>query len=270
MKGLLGLIISVTVFSAPAQSGYKLVNGKVYSVIDPGAWTVLTDSLRIIGFAGNDYICLSYKTKTYDAGGRVLRTANPRYIPNRVATTIPGQRLILRNYRGQVSVPVGSDISPPIKAIRTGHMSISQGGDLWTTNSSRSGRSISVSVYDMGVDYFPPPRVLTPAEQEAAAQRHAEQEKKTIQWLFNQATNGSASAESSLGFRYLHGQGVPKDEATGIQWLQRASAHGDTEATAKLAQLAAARTNAAVSTTSAANSEAPSAKLPGIITGRNP
>ena len=262
MKGLFYLIISGMVFSASAQSGYKLVNGKIYSVIDPKAWTVLTDSLKIIGYAGNDYICPSYKTETHDAGGRLIHTANPRYIPNRVTTIIPGQRLILKNYRGQVNLPVGSDISPPIKAIRTGHSAISQSGDLWTTNNAPSGRSISVTVYDMGVDYFPPPHVLTPAEQKAAAKKHADQEKKTIQWLFNQATNGSASAETSLGLRYLKGQGVPKNEAAGIQWLQKASAHGDTEATAKLAQLAAARTNSAASTTLATDAEAQPAKSP--------
>ena len=108
----------------------------------------------------------------------------------------------------------------------------------------------------MGVDYYPPGRVLTPEEQNAAKNKRAEQEKKTVAWLFSQATNHVPSAESSLGFRYLKGQGVPKDEALGRQWLQKAAADGDDDAAAKLASLAAAQTNSEpASSISSTNSE---------------
>lgn len=248
MKNLLCVIVVMAVLSVTAQSSYRLVNGKTYSVMDPNVWMVFDDHLKVIGYSEDGIICESYKTETHDAGGYMSNNANRRYIPNNVTTIIHGQKFILKNY-WQMNVPLGSDISPPIKAIRTGQASITQSGDTWTTSPVYSGSSsvssytVSVSVYDMGVDYSPPARVLTPDQQKAAGKKHAEQEAKTVRWLFSQATNGSASAESSLGFRYLKGQGVPKDEALGRQWLQKAAADGDAEAASKLAALAAAQTN---------------------------
>jgi hypothetical protein len=257
MKNLLCVIVVMAVLSVTAQSAYRLVNGKTYSVFDPNSWTVFNDHLKVIGYSEDGIICESYTTETHDAGGQMDHQANPRYHPNPVTRVIRGQKFILKNY-GQMNVPLGSDISPPKKAIRTGQASITRSGDTWTTSPAYSGSSssISVSVYDMGVDYFPPAHVLTPEEQKAAGKKHAEQENKTVQWLFSQATNGSASAESSLGFRYLKGQGVPKDEALGRQWLQKAAADGDAEAASKLATLAAAQTNSgAASSISSTNSE---------------
>jgi hypothetical protein len=270
MKGLLGLILSAAFFPAHAQSDYKLVNGKVYSVIDPNVWTVFYDHLKVIGYSQDGLICESYKTEVKDIGALQSGRVYSQYVPNRVSTIIPGQKLILKNYPRQPNILLEGDISPPIKAIRTGQSFINHRNHTWTTapattrNSSsvksNSSRGEPVSIYDMGMDYFPPPRVLSPEEQRAAEKKRAEQEKKTVQWLFNQATNGSASAESSLGLRYLHGQGVPRDEASGLQWLQKAAAHGDAEARAKLEQLAAARTNSEASAISATKVEALPAK----------
>jgi hypothetical protein len=245
MKKLLGLIVTATVLSSAAQSSFKMVDGKIYSTTDSSVWTYFADNLKVIGYSEDGFICESYKSETHDAGGHVDHLANSRYHPNNVATIIHGQKLILKNYRSQTYPTLESDISPPINAIRTGQTSITRSGNTWATSSgySSSGYSVSVNVYDMGVDYYPPPRVLTPEEKNAAEKKRAEQEKKTVQWLFSQATNGSPSAESSLGFRYLKGQGVPKDEALGRQWLQKAAADGDDEAAAKLASLAAIQTN---------------------------
>jgi len=261
MKILLCVIVAMTVFSVAAQSGYRLVNGKAYSVIDPNSWMVFYDNLKVIGYSEDGIICESYKTETHDAGGQMSHLANPRYNPNLVTKVIHGEKLILKNY-WKMNVPLESDISPPIKAIRTGQTSITRSGDTWTTSpvysgsSSGSSYTVSVSIYDMGVDYYPPAHALTPEEQKTAVKKHAEQENKTVQWLFSQATNGSASAETSLGFRYLKGQGVPKDEALGRQWLQKAAADGDAEAASKLATLAAAQTNSeAASSISSTNSE---------------
>jgi hypothetical protein len=260
MKKTLCVIVVMAVFSVAAQSSYKIVNGKTYSVIDPNAWTVFNDHLKVIGYSEDGIICESYKTETHDAGGSMSGPSfSKHYYPNNVTTIIPGQKIILKNY-WQMNAPLESDISPPIKAIRTVQVSIYRSGDSWTTSPVYSGSvlviPVSVSVYDMGVDYTPPARALTPEEQKAAANKHAQQEAKTVQWLLKQATNGSASAESSLGFRYLKGQGVPKDEALGRQWLQKAAADGDAEAVSKLATLAAAQTNSgAASSISSINSE---------------
>src|ERR1039458_10128811 len=234
MKNLLCVIVVMAVLSVTAQSAYRLVNGKAYSVFDPNSWTVFNDHLKVIGYSENGIICESYTTETHDAGGQMDNQTNPHYHPNLVTRVIHGQKLILKNHPKQMNIPLGSDIHPTIKAIHTGQTSITRNdnkwqytdngniwttGYIWTTSSVGSDSSYPVSesvfVYDMGVDYFPPPRVLTPEEQKAAGKKHAEQENKTVQWLFSQATNGSASAESSLGFRYLKGQGVPKDEALG-------------------------------------------------------
>jgi len=260
MKKLLCLIVCVTmtVFSSAAQSGYKMIDGKIYSTIDSFVWVVFRDNLKVIGYAEDGIICESYKSETHDAGGYKDNQANSHYHPNNVTAIIHGEKLILKNYRGYMPATLGSDIAPPIKAIRTGQRTITGSGNSWTTSSdiSSSHYSISVGVYDMGVDYYPPGRVLTPEEQNAAKNKRAEQEKKTVAWLFSQATNHVPSAESSLGFRYLKGQGVPKDEALGRQWLQKAAADGDDDAAAKLASLAAAQTNSEpASSISSTNSE---------------
>jgi TPR repeat protein len=66
---------------------------------------------------------------------------------------------------------------------------------------------------------------------------------KTIAWLLSQATNGIASAECSLGLRYLNGQGVETNKTLAIEWLKKAAEHGDTVASNRLDQLATIQTN---------------------------
>jgi len=263
MKKLLCLIVTTTVFSSAAQSAFKMVNGKIYSTTDSSSWTVFYDNLKVIGYSEGGFICESYKIETHDAGGSISHDANPRYHPNKIATIIHGQKLILNNYRGQTSFTLESDISPPINAVRTGQKIIYPSGRSWTITPVSYSSGENVYVYDMGVDYYPPARVLTPDEKNAAEKKRAEQDQKTVKWLFSQATNGMPSAESSLGFRYLKGQGVPKDEALGRKWLQKAAADGDDEAAAKLASLAADQTNSeAASSISSTNSELKSTQSP--------
>jgi TPR repeat protein len=104
----------------------------------------------------------------------------------------------------------------------------------------------------MGVPYTPPPRVLTPAEKAAQAEKQVQTDIKAVNWLQTQAADGSASAQCSLGLRYLKGKGVPKDEALGRQWLEKAAAQDNVEAIAKLKEMAATQT---VSSDSATSSE---------------
>ncbi len=66
---------------------------------------------------------------------------------------------------------------------------------------------------------------------------------KAVAWLFSQATNGSASAQCSLGLHYLNGQGVETNTALAIEWLKRAADQGDIEASNKLVKLSAVQTN---------------------------
>jgi len=60
---------------------------------------------------------------------------------------------------------------------------------------------------------------------------------KAIIWLQSQATNGSVSAQCSLGLHYLNGQGCETNKTLAIEWLQKAAAQGDSEASNKLAEL---------------------------------
>ena len=70
---------------------------------------------------------------------------------------------------------------------------------------------------------------------------------KTVTWLLAQATNGSSSAEYSLGLRYLNGQGVETNKALAIEWLRKAAAQGNTEASNRLEKLATVQTNLSTS-----------------------
>jgi hypothetical protein len=65
----------------------------------------------------------------------------------------------------------------------------------------------------------------------------------TINWLLTQATNGSASAQCSLGLRYLKGEGVPKDEKQAREWLEKAATQGSDEAATVISKLNRASTN---------------------------
>jgi hypothetical protein len=53
-----------------------------------------------------------------------------------------------------------------------------------------------------------------------------------LQTLRTRAAQGDAQAQVELGFRYKHGEGVPKDYATAQGWYEKAAAQGD--ATAQL------------------------------------
>lgn len=72
---------------------------------------------------------------------------------------------------------------------------------------------------------------------EAQKKKTFELEKHTVEWLLSQATNGSASAQCSLGIHYLNGQGCEINREQAIFWLQKAAEQGDFEASNKLASL---------------------------------
>jgi TPR repeat protein len=60
---------------------------------------------------------------------------------------------------------------------------------------------------------------------------------KTFQWLSTQATNGSASAQCSLGIYYLNGKGCETNKEAAIYWLKNACNQGDEEASNTLAKI---------------------------------
>lgn len=61
------------------------------------------------------------------------------------------------------------------------------------------------------------------------------QRTKVEPWMRKEAENGNPDAEMALGMRYLHGNGVPRDEAQGQAWIDKALAHGHVQGNLDLA-----------------------------------
>jgi hypothetical protein len=233
-----------------AEAQLRMVNGKIYNEYDPTVWTVFNCNFEIKGIIGDKSLCFSYTTYTATENtvswGKYHSGSSQTF-----RDYSAGQQILLKNRAGGV----GGDIYPPIKAIYVG---------LFTNVvMTRSGGDVDVPmqeartypVYDCGVPYVPPARLLTPEEQKAKAEKQKATEAKTVKWLESQAAAGSASAQCSLGMRYLKGQGVETNKALAIEWFKKAATQGDIEASNKLAGLASAQTNSGTSSTSATNSE---------------
>jgi hypothetical protein len=106
--------------------------------------------------------------------------------------------------------------------------------------------NIPLQIYDCGTPYTPPPP--TP-EQIAAARAKKELAAKSaeakayqaqlnaVHWLQPLATNGSLSAQCSLGTHYLNGQGCETNRELAFYWLKKAADQGDVETSNKLATL---------------------------------
>ena len=56
-------------------------------------------------------------------------------------------------------------------------------------------------------------------------------------WLEKSAGQGNAAAQSSLGFLYANGQGVPQDAGQAARWFDRAAKQGYTLAQSNLAAM---------------------------------
>ena len=80
-------------------------------------------------------------------------------------------------------------------------------------------------------------QVAATAAFEAQKKKTFELQKHAVEWLQHQATNGSASAQCSLGLHYLNGQGVETNKETAVYWLTKASNQGDFEASNILTKL---------------------------------
>lgn len=61
-----------------------------------------------------------------------------------------------------------------------------------------------------------------------------------VQFHLEWAKLGSSSAQYALGMRYLKGDGVPRDEATGRTWLEKAAKQGNPDAALQLAKISTA------------------------------
>ena len=82
-----------------------------------------------------------------------------------------------------------------------------------------------------------PVRVVPPVDPEKAKAAKEEALRKTVEFQKKRAEEGSESAQYELGLRYLKGEGVEKDEATGRKWLELSAKNGYSAATKKLDDL---------------------------------
>ncbi len=76
-----------------------------------------------------------------------------------------------------------------------------------------------------------------PVDPEKVQAGKDEVEQKRIDYQKKRAEEGSDSAQFDLAIRYLTGNGVEKNEATGMKWLEASAKGGNSQATKKLAEL---------------------------------
>jgi hypothetical protein len=79
--------------------------------------------------------------------------------------------------------------------------------------------------------------VQPPPDPEKVKEAKAELVRRTVEFQKSRAAEGSESAQYELGLRYLKGDGVEKDEATGRKWLTQSAQNGYLPATRKLEEL---------------------------------
>lgn len=76
-----------------------------------------------------------------------------------------------------------------------------------------------------------------PVDPEKVQAGKDEVEQKRIDYQKKRAEEGSDSAQFDLALRYLTGNGVEKNDATGMKWLEASAKGGNSQATKKLAEL---------------------------------
>jgi TPR repeat protein len=224
MKVLLTIVpILLIIVSAQAQS--MMVNGKVYEWNDP-AWITLNDSLEIVSANGSDLVCRRFHWQTSSGIIHNHNLANPTtsLVQNSVKIYPNVPEIILRNHVGW---PVGTEIKPPIKAIRFSIRKNMAAGSV----DEETGAPLVI--YDMGVAYFPPPKPLTP-EQIAANNLKV---KKTFADLLEKAEDGNPAARYKVGLCYLRGEGCETNHDEAVHWLQKAADAGYPNASNILAEM---------------------------------
>jgi hypothetical protein len=254
MKTKIAALIAVLI-SLTATAQYRMVQGVIYSITDPNApWTSFGCYMCVEGFTtSGDLILHGFTDVTVGDGSYVNGN---RSFPMSHQERQWGQKIILRNYPYAGRMNLGEVIPPGIIAMRvtattpsdshlTVHHSLENNKGYAEHSTTSIGSETDLLIYDMGIDYVPPARPLTPAEEAALAKKKKSTDVRTFKWLFNQATNGSVSAQASLGEHYLYGIGTPTNHEAGIEWLQRAANAGDIHASNVLVRLSSTNAPAA-------------------------
>jgi hypothetical protein len=203
-------IAALATFTAcQANAQFKMVGGKAYTWNDP-KWTDFNCYLEVVGVWGNDLICRPYtvvsSSQTVYGGTVNGRSAS-------VVTTsrrdYQGETFGLRNYGLQA---IGTSIYPGTRAMLDGTITVttanrSTGAIAETTTSTRTYK-----LYDIGLNYTPPKKPLTPEEKKA-------QDEKMFKQLQKLAASGNSEAAYHLGECYLSGRCCEVDTNLAIHWF---------------------------------------------------
>ncbi len=86
---------------------------------------------------------------------------------------------------------------------------------------------------------YPAVRAAAPVAPESDKVRANREEaaRKAVEFQKKRAEEGSPQAQYDLGVRYLKGDGVPKNEVLGREWLQKSAKNGSPHAQRKLDEL---------------------------------
>jgi hypothetical protein len=192
----------------PESPIIKVVNGKIYEINHSYLWKLKSGTIEDI--SGNEILVMGQD-----------------------------ENFILKNYHGTIALT--KNVS--VRAMSVGTEKFQDEGSSW---------SGVYEAWDCGTE--PTPEQWKQIEdEEAKAQALIEKQKaeaqkdaqakvyaaqaKAIIWLQSQATNGSVSAQCSLGLHYLNGQGCKTNKELAVYWLTQAANQGDTEASNILANL---------------------------------
>jgi hypothetical protein len=277
MKKQLCLILAVVVsVSAQAEAYYRIVQGRIIPKNDRN-WTVFRDKIKVVDFAGGAIKCAIYVTE--DVHGTTMQKDNRgrAYVGATEHTEYKlKEYIILTNYPGGLGLARGSDINPPIMAMRIGSIPVDGavaveaatagaqvgpvgGGPASVRVSRRPGVSSGsathsvgpeIAVYDYGVDFSPPAPVRKASPQNPGvtnqpagtsnpgAPKLTPEEATKLRFYQERAAQGKDLYQYFLGKFYLTNS-VEKDLAKAREWLKKSADQGNADAAAELEKIPA-------------------------------
>lgn len=111
------------------------------------------------------------------------------------------------------------------------------------TYGTAGGAQATIQAWDRGNPCDPPAEVIEAALRQAELQRSKTQQRDrelaaaALAFQLREASNGTASAQYSLGVRYLSGAGVPVNTNLALYWLSNSAAQKNVQAQAVLERL---------------------------------
>ena len=120
-----------------------------------------------------------------------------------------------------------------------------QNGTIFVTSAYRTGGAINETkvtsatypLYDIGLNYTPPVKPLTPEQIKAQDEKKLQAQAKVLKSNQDMADKGDAYGLLRMGERYRDGDGVPKDLMKAREYLTKAAAAGSPTAEDDLKKL---------------------------------